>query len=106
MKPMTRVIGGKVYNTETATLVCDLDCSHYPNDFQYHDTRLYRTKKGAYFIAGTGGPMSMWRCKVQNGYGDGGGIRAVDYEEALMYAEAAELDPEEMIEAGFKIEEG
>ncbi|MEX2492957.1 MAG: hypothetical protein WD425_14475 [Nitrospirales bacterium] len=57
---MKRVIDSKVHNTQTATEICELPCHHYRGDFQYHDTTLYRTPKGAYFVAGEGGPMSMW----------------------------------------------
>ena len=103
---MKKVIDGRVYNTETADCICDLRCSHYPSDFAYHETSLYRTKKGAYFLAGKGGPMSRWRCKVGNGFSGGSGLLLLDYEEARGYAEAADLEPEEMAAAGFAIEEG
>lgn len=40
-----------------------------------------------------------------NGYSGGSGLLAIDKEQAREYAEAAELSPEEMKEAGFKLEE-
>lgn len=104
---MKRVIEGKSYNTDTAEHICDLECSDYPNDFRYHDTALYRTKKGAYFLSGEGGPMSMWsRAAMGGGSTSGKGIQLIDYAEARETAERAGLDEEEMTAAGFKIEEG
>jgi len=107
MKPMKQIIGGKAYDTETATKICELYCSDYPSDFRYHNTAMYRTKRGTYFVAGHGGPMSMWRAPaVGGGWTDGHGIRVVEYEEARETAENAGLDVDEMIAAGFQIEEG
>ena len=101
-----QVIDGKVYNTETASEICELPCPHYPGDFQYHLTYLYRTKKGAYFLAGEGGPMSMWvEPACGGGRTSGSGIRVLDAEAARGYAESANLNEEEMIDAGFEVEE-
>lgn len=103
---MKRVIDGKVYNTETAEEVCELPCHYYPGDFQYHETTLYRTPKGAYFLAGKGGPMTMWsEPSGNNGYSGGSGLRVIDQAEAREYAESAELSPEAMQAAGFELEE-
>lgn len=104
---MKRVIDGKVYDTETATAICELACHYYQGDFNWHDTRLYRTQRGAYFLAGDGGPMSMWAVpEGSNGYSGGSGLSVIDADEAREHAERAGLSPEEMIEAGFTIEEG
>lgn len=103
---MKRVIDGKIYNTETAECICDLPCHHYPGDFQYHETALYRTRKGAYFLSGTGGPMSLWAQPEGNtGYSGGEGLTVIDQEAAREYAEAADLSPEDMQAAGFELEE-
>lgn len=103
---MKRVIDGKIYNTETAEEICDLTCSAYPGDFQFHETTLYRTPKGAYFLAGKGGPLTRWAQPEGNsGYSGGSGLEVVTQEEARGYAESAELSPEAMIEAGFELEE-
>lgn len=103
---MKRVIDGRIYNTQTADEVCELVCHHYPGDFQFHETTLYRTPKGAYFLAGKGGPMSMWaQPEGNNGYSGGSGLRVIDAEEARGYAEAAELSPDDMQAAGFELEE-
>ena len=104
---MKRSINGKIYNTDTAEFICDLPCHYYRSDFKWHDTSLYRTKKGTYFLAGEGGPMSMWSEPCGSGSWSGGsGIRVIGRDEALEYAEQAGLEPEEMIDAGFELQEG
>lgn len=103
---MRKVIEGKVYDTGTAIHVCDLPCHHFPGDFSYHETGLYRTKKGVYFLAGEGGPMSMWSESTgNNSWSGGSGLMPISADNARAHAEAAGLDPEEMISAGFEIEE-
>lgn len=103
---MKSVIAGRVYNTETATEICELPCRYYPRDFGYHETHLYRTKNGNYFIAGRGGPMTMWaKAEGQSGHSGGSGLRAISKPEAQQYAESAGLDPDDMIEAGFELQD-
>lgn len=103
---MKRVIAGRVYNTETATRICSLPChAESTSDFSYHDTDLYRTKNGNYFLAGEGGPMSMWSKSHGNSTSGGEGITPIDKAEAMEYAESADLKPEEMIAAGFNLTE-
>lgn len=104
---MKRIIDGKSYNTDTADCICTIPCSYYPGDFQYHNTKLYRSPKGQYFIAGMGGPMTIWAESVGNsGTSGGSGMRLIDEEEAREWAESACLDEEEMTAAGFNVEEG
>jgi len=80
---MKRVIGGKAYNTETATKLCELDGPDNRGDFSFHDTALYVTRGGAYFLAGYGGPRSMWARSMSNGEWCGGeGVRPVSAQEA------------------------
>ena len=85
---MKQVINGKVYNTDTATLICEAGSrTHSRSDFAYEDSSLYVTKKGAYFIAGEGGPMSRFAHDTGNGKTGGSGIVTVSREEALSLAE-------------------
>lgn len=86
---MKRIIGGKVYNTETATFVCDVSPPHTGrSDFRYEDTGLYRTRKGAFFLAGEGGPMSRWsQSSGQNSWTGGKGIEAISTDEAKALVE-------------------
>jgi len=57
---MKKVINGKMYNTETSDRLHRWDNGSYGNDFNSCEESLYKTKKGAYFIAGSGGPMSKY----------------------------------------------
>jgi len=103
---MQRVIDGKIYDTETALEICELPCHYYRGDFQWHETTLYRTKRGAYFLAGVGGPMSRWaQPEGTSGTSGGSGLEVITQNEARAYAEAAELDLEAMTAAGFQLEE-
>ena len=67
---MKAIINGKRYDTETARFLCSLADSHVSRDFSWHDTSLYRTSKGAFFVAGEGGPMSRWEGRVTSWHGD------------------------------------
>jgi hypothetical protein len=106
---MKKVIDGRIYDTKTATRICTLPCDTYNrNDFGWHNTTLYRSPKGAYFLAGEGGPMSMWAESLEGGRSriEGSGMRVIDEVEARICAEEADLSPSEMEDAGFEIEEG
>ena len=86
---MKQIINGRMYNTVTADLVADVSCgSDYRSDFRWDNTALYRTKKGAFFLAGEGGPLSRWSRRL--GSGDcysGCGIRAIGPDEAAQLCE-------------------
>ncbi len=57
---MTKVINGNTYRSHTAQLIVTVP-SHFPHTSnKWHDTRLYRTQRGAYFLAGEGGSLSQW----------------------------------------------
>jgi len=62
---MKRIIAGKRYDTETAEMVHSDQYSSL-GDFHYWREELYRTKKGAWFIHGEGGPMSGYAVAVGN----------------------------------------
>lgn len=86
---MRKVIDGKTYNTETAAEVCDISPTGvYSGDFRYEDTRLYKSPKGTFFIAGEGGPMSRWaQPEGQNGRRGGSGLYVIDTDEARSLCE-------------------
>ncbi|HFC30549.1 MAG TPA: hypothetical protein ENJ44_05850 [Oceanospirillales bacterium] len=54
---MKAIIGGKIYNTETAELIVEGDNGLSVNDGYYRIERLYRTKKGVYFIHNASGQI-------------------------------------------------
>ena len=104
---MKRVIGGKSYDTATATHICQTIDYGYPGDFESCDESLYRTKKGTYFIAGEGGPMSKYATSCGGGdVSSGEGMEIISKEQARQLAEEAGLDAEDMVAAGFDVEEG
>jgi hypothetical protein len=101
---MKAIIDGKRYDTATAERVCGLSCTFFPNDFGWHDTDLYRTKNGAWFLAGEGNAASMWAQPVTGGgRGSGQGIRPISDDEARRILE--DENQTSALERHFKIEE-
>ena len=88
---MKRIIQGKVYNTDTADRIGNHVYSN-PGDFRYEDTDLFKSKKGAWFIAGEGGPLSRWSQSCGNGQRGGSGIEAMTTAEALAWCESSGID--------------
>lgn len=86
---MKAIIDRKRYDTETAEEVADWDNGCSTTDFGYCSETLYRTKSGAYFLAGHGGAMSRWSQPVgNNGRGGGSGIMVLTPGEALDWLES------------------
>ncbi len=81
---MKAISKGRRYDTDTATKIVDVSPSGYGrNDYKYEETALYRTDKGAWFLAGHGGPMTRWSRPVgQSGRTGGKGILPIYPEEA------------------------
>lgn len=57
---MKKIINGKKYDTDTATVVDDYDNGIYDSDFRYLSETLYRKKTGGFFIYGYGGAMTEY----------------------------------------------
>lgn len=87
---MKRVINGKIYNTSTATEVASFSNGFYGNDFRNMEETLYKTKKGAWFLAGEGGPMSKYSQPCGNMTGGGKGMEVLTADEALEWLEEKE----------------
>lgn len=102
---MRRIIDGKVYDTETATEVAHYWNGLAGNDFRNVSERLYITKKGNWFTAGHGGPMSKYSVSNGNSTSGGDGLEPISQEAALRWLERN--DETEAIEKYFsdKIEE-
>jgi hypothetical protein len=98
---MKKIINGKRYDTNTATLIGGATAGCFSSDFRWWDEKLYRTaRSGAYFVAGSGGPMSRWSRRVDgNTWTGGDGILPVSADQALQWAEAHL--PAEIVEAHF-----
>lgn len=103
---MKRVMDGKAYDTATAEVVCELECSVEYGSFGWHDTALYRTQRGRFFLAGRKGGGSMWRRQVDSStWGPGEGITAIDADEARSYMEAARCALDIFTRVGLSVEE-
>ncbi|HHT9136441.1 MAG TPA: hypothetical protein ACFYEK_04260 [Candidatus Wunengus sp. YC60] len=85
---MKQVIDGKLYNTETAELLHEWSNGKFTSDFGHCAEALYKTKKGAYFIAGEGGAMTGYaRSCGTNSTCGGSGIRVLTEVEAMEWLE-------------------
>jgi len=96
---MKKVINGKAYNTETAAEIGNYYNGLGSGDFRNISESLYVTKKGTYFTAGEGGPMT----KYAEHYG--GSMEILYKEEALQWCESNDIDADTIAEY-FDIEEG
>ena len=97
---MKKIIDGKSYNTETAECLHSWHSGYYGNDFKSCEESLYKTKKGSYFLAGEGGPMSKYAKSCGNNcVGWGKGIEPISEREAVEWLE--NHDGDEAIEQYF-----
>lgn len=91
---MKKVINGRRYNTDTATLIGSTGYSH-SGDFAYWREYLYRKRTGEFFLYGIGGPMSKYSQKIgQNEWSGGQEIQPLTLQEAQEWAEE-HLDADE-----------
>lgn len=105
---MKRIINGKIYDTQTAELICELRTRFYRRDLPFLETALYRSPQGQYFLLGEGGPESiMWvESEGKSSWSGGQDLKLIEAEDAQQHAENANLSEDQMITAGFKITEG
>ena len=87
---MLKIIDGKRYDTETATEVASYGNGLGGSDFRNFVETLYKTAKGAWFIAGSGGAMTSYAESVGNGSTSGEGLRPVSANEAMAWLEKYE----------------
>jgi len=103
---MRKIINGKVYDTTTADEICEWGPSGLTrNDFHWWTESLYRTKKGAWFVAGEGGALSKYRQPHGNGSIGGEDLRLVTEDEARALVEQ-HARPERYAELFGEPEEG
>ena len=93
---MKRIIGRRVYDTETAKCLGAYENGYNPNDFHYYYEGLYRTKSGKYFLHGSGGGLSRYGVWRGNSGGSGEKIMPMTLGEAMEWAEK-HLDADEYI---------
>jgi hypothetical protein len=97
---MKATIARKTYNTETATLIGSWSNGCFTTDFAYLSEDLYRTARGAFFVAGEGGARSSYAQSYgSNSVGGGAAIRPLTKDEALDWCE--EHDCQDAIEEHF-----
>jgi hypothetical protein len=85
---MKQVINKKVYNTETAECLAEYDNGLSGGDFHSLSESLYKTKKGAYFMHGVGGPMTEYAVRNGNNTSGSSKITPMIREEAIEWAES------------------
>lgn len=102
---MKKIINGKRYDTETATVVGSWDNGCYGNDFNSCSETLYLKKTGEHFLHGEGGPLSRYATVSADGNNRGWGesIILMSREEAREWAEER-LDAD-TYEEWFEVEE-
>ena len=88
---MKRIIDGKSYNTETAQEIATWSNHYGCNDFKHCEESLYRTKKGAWFVAGEGGAMSKYAVQYGNAYGGGSCLEPITEGEAREWLESKDF---------------
>lgn len=86
---MKAIINGKRYDTDTAREISSNGNDASYSDFRHWHEVRYRTKKGAWFVHGEGGPMSRWARSVNNGSTGGEGIIPLTDGEARDWLEKA-----------------
>lgn len=69
---MIRIVDGKRYNSETAEAVAEWDNGFGSSDFKACSETLYRTEKGAFFLVGSGGPLSEYAVPISGGMSGSG----------------------------------
>jgi hypothetical protein len=100
---MRRSIDGKVYDTNTAEIICDISEGRI-GEFDEVNAGLYVTKKGAYFIEGYGGATTRFKKQSvdKSGWVGSNALIPISLEEARTYCE--KFAPDE-VEEYFKVEE-
>ena len=80
---MRKIINHKLYDTKKATLIAKWDNGYPFNDFHNCREELYITKKGNYFIYGTGGPLSKYAVSFGNTTSGSEDIKSASREDAI-----------------------
>lgn len=85
---MRKIIGGKMYNTETATNVGEYENLQDISASNYYQEILYKKKTGEIFLYGKGNARCKYGVKCeQNVFSPGENIIPLTEEDAKIYAE-------------------
>lgn len=88
---MKKVIDGKLYDTEKATMIADYWNGLDSSDVHYVSEELYVTAKGNYFLFGEGGAMTEYSVSCgNNSWGGSANIISLTREEAYKWLENRE----------------
>ncbi len=89
---MKKIIDGVLYNTETSQEIAS-DHNRFASgvtDFSHWEETLYESKKGNWFLVGSGGPSSKYSRPCQGGYsGDTDVFTPLTVSEAIEWLERA-----------------
>lgn len=91
-----QIINGLKYDTENAEHICYFANGYPPSDFNHCHGDVYKTKYGRFFIAGDGGPMSMFARSCGDGTSGSRGIIPLEEDHARKLCESARVDSETM----------
>lgn len=84
---MKKIINGRKYDTETATLIAKWDNGIY-GDFTSVSEELYEKRNGEWFLYGSGGAKTKYAVATgSNSWGGGEGITPLTEDEAKEWAE-------------------
>lgn len=101
---MKRIVDGKVYDTDTATMVAN-ECYGYGGDFNAWSEVLYVTKSGSFFLHGWGSCRTEYAVSTgQNSWSDGERLIPYDKIQVMDWAERREVNPD-LIAKYFTLEE-
>ena len=83
MKRVKKKFNQQVYDTKKAELIYEYENDYEMSNFQWMVESLYRTKKGEWFLAGEGGPMTKYRKISDDGDTYGEGLEPISADTAL-----------------------
>lgn len=96
---MRTIINKVIYDTNTSIEVAEFSSSYSRRDHNYYEETLYKTVKGNWFLAGTGGPATKYAVACGNMSSGGSGIIPLDEEEVINWLE--KNDEVELLEEHF-----
>lgn len=82
-----KVIGGKIYNIETAKHIGERQNGFYPSDHSYFEEDLYLKRTGEFFLAGKGGGLTKYAEHYGNTRSEGSRIIPLTIKEAKAWVE-------------------
>ena len=101
---MKKIINGKLYNTQSATMLVSYGNRCLPNDFHYVEENLYRKASGEFFLYVCGGAMSIYAEHFETGSRGSERIIPMTVDEAREWAEAY-ADADKYMEIFGEVEE-